>query len=266
MVKLIIRDDDCNYFTRPQDLEAVYKDIPEFPVTFAVVPTITDCCGGCPETKGNEVPRYIGDNKELVDYLRKRLRDGTCDVVLHGITHGYKFTETGVKIPEMIWRNDESSLDVVIGSWKTKLETLLNYKLNCFVAPSNRIGRKALQAVYKNNLNFSGIVSIRFNRDLTLRALRNYSKRIYLRAVTKFAYPGLMDYGTHKELNANNHTDYDYLVRLFDYCDKHDYPLAINVHYWHMRENPDHYEGFFKFIKYALAHGAIPTKLSDIFK
>ena len=38
MVKLIIRDDDCNFFTRPADLQHVYRSIPNFPVTFAVVP------------------------------------------------------------------------------------------------------------------------------------------------------------------------------------------------------------------------------------
>ena len=42
MVKLIIRDDDCNFFTRPEDLEHVYRSISDFPVTFAVVPEVTD--------------------------------------------------------------------------------------------------------------------------------------------------------------------------------------------------------------------------------
>ncbi len=266
MVKLIIRDDDCNYFTRPEDIEKVYSQIPDFPVSFAVVPTVTDVIGGCPETKGNATPRFIGDNKEIVDYLKNKLKTGKCDVVLHGISHGYKYTDDGTKIPEMIWRDGDTSLSRTIATWKTTLEGLFNYPINCFVAPSNRIGKHAIQAIYQNDLNFSGIIDIHFSRDVSIKSVCNYIKRFYLRAVTHFAYPGIMDYGTHKELNANNHTSYDYLAKLYDYCEKHDYPLAINVHYWHMRENPEHYEGFFKFIKYAIDRGAIPTKLSDMFK
>ena len=57
MVKLIIRDDDCNFFTRPEDLEHVYRSISDFPVTFAVVPEVTDVYGGCPDTMNNTIPR-----------------------------------------------------------------------------------------------------------------------------------------------------------------------------------------------------------------
>ena len=110
MVRLIIRDDDCNFFTRPEDIERVYSQIPDFPVSFATVPTIMDVAGGCPETKGNITPRGIGDNAELVSYLKKRYEDGKCDILLHGITHGYHFRPDGSKIPEMIWRNDEGNL------------------------------------------------------------------------------------------------------------------------------------------------------------
>lgn len=266
MVKLIIRDDDANFFTKAEDLEKVYNRISDFLVTFAVIPTVTDVIGGCPETKGNETPRFVGDNKELVEYFTKKLKDGECDVVMHGITHGYKYTAQGVKIPEMIWRDGEEDLAATIGKWKCQLEDLFHYPINCFVAPSNKIGTRSVQAVYKNDLNLSGIIDIKFHRDITFSSVCNYLKRFYLRATTKFAYPGLMDYDTHKELNANNHIGYNYLVSLYHYCDKHDYPLAINVHYWHMRENPDHYEGFFKFIEYAISHGAIPTKMSDMFK
>ena len=70
MVRLIIRDDDCNYFTRPEDLEHVYRSLPNFPISFAVVPEVTDVYGGCPETMNNTKPRPVGDNNELVEYLK----------------------------------------------------------------------------------------------------------------------------------------------------------------------------------------------------
>ena len=265
MVKLIIRDDDCNFFTRPEDIENVYKRIPDFPVSFAVVPIVTDVIGGCPDTKDNTIPRYIGENMEIVSYLRDRLKKSNCDILLHGITHGYKYSIENVKIPEMVWRNNQPNLSEEIAYWKKDFENLFGCSIKCFVAPSNTIGKDALKAVYSNGLNFSGIISVKFERYFSLLTLWNYIRRIYVRAIRNYAHPGLLDYGTHKELNANNHLEYDYLVNLFHYCEKYDYPLAINVHYWHMRDYPEKYDGFFKFIDYALEHGAVPTKLSDIF-
>ena len=59
---------------------------------------------------------------------------------------------------------------------------------------------------------------------------------------------------------------YDYLIRMYDYCDQRNLPLAINVHYWHIRDHEEIYKGFFDFIHYALDNGAIPARLSDVIK
>lgn len=40
MVKLAIRDDDANFFTKVEDIEFVYKDFEGFPISFAVVPHV----------------------------------------------------------------------------------------------------------------------------------------------------------------------------------------------------------------------------------
>ena len=44
-MKLIIRDDDANFFTHPEDIEKAYSEIPDFPVSFAVVPMVVDVIG-----------------------------------------------------------------------------------------------------------------------------------------------------------------------------------------------------------------------------
>ena len=266
MVKLIIRDDDCNFFTRPEDLEHVYRSIPDFPVSFAVVPEVTDVYGGCPETMNNKTPRPVGNNKELVKYLKNRLAAGKCDIVLHGICHGYRFDKNGKKIPEMIWRNHEPDLTENLCRCKKYLEETFDYPINCFVAPSNQIMAEGVKAVHTNGMNYSGIIAASFNRDFSWRSLLNYVKRWTIRIFLGFPYPGVMDYGTHLEVNATNRTSFDFLKKMFHYCDKNNMPLAINVHYWHIRDNEEHYKGFFKFVNYALTHGAIPTCLSDCFK
>ena len=263
MVRLIIRDDDCNYFTRPEDIERVYSQIPDFPVSFATVPTIMDVAGGCPETKGNITPRGIGDNAELVSYLKKRYEEGKCDILLHGITHGYHYRPDGSKIPEMIWRNDEGNLREQIKNSKQYLEDTFDLPITCFVAPSNQIMKNGIRAVYENGLNYSGIIPISFQRDVDFKSIGNYVKRIWVRATKKIPYPQVMVYSTHKELNACNTVSFEYLKKMFEYCKRLDSPLAINVHYWHMRDYQENYKGFFDFIHYALDNGALPARMRD---
>lgn len=263
MVKLIIRDDDCNYFTRPEDIERAYSRLDDIPVSFAVVPTVTDVFGGCPETKDNNTPMPVGDNQELVDYLKKRFSDRSCDILLHGITHGYHFDSKGKKIPEMVWRDKDPDLTEKIKKQKEYLEKVFNIEISCFVAPSNRVLKKGIQAVYQNGMNYSGIVPTDFQREINIKSLNNYLRRIWIRATLKLPYPNVMIYTTHKELNAWNNIKFDYLKRMFKYCKKLDSPLAINVHYWHMRDYPERYDGFFDFVKYALDNGAQPARMRD---
>ena len=128
---------------------------------------------------------------------------------------------------------------------------------------SNHIKKNGIRAVYENGMNYSGIIPIDFQREVNLKSISNYIKRIWLRATFKFPYPQVMTYMTHKELNACNTINKEYLMKMFAYCKKKDSPMAINVHYWHMRENPERYKGFFDFVKYALDNGAIAARMRD---
>lgn len=263
MVKLIIRDDDCNFFTRPEDIEKVYSAISSVPVSFAVVPYVTDVNGGCPETNGNTTPMPIGENQELVSFLKERVQNNKCDILIHGITHGYQNDASVDKIPEMIWRENEANLVEKIGDCKTSFEKLFGVKMTCFVAPSNHIRKNGIKAVYQNRLNYSGIIPIGFHREINVQSICNYVKRMTVRAVKGLPYPGVLTYKTHKELNACNTTNYDYLRKMFSYCQVLNSPMAINVHYWHIRDNYDHYKGFFDFVKYAIDNGAVPSLMRD---
>lgn len=265
MVPLIIRDDDYCYFTHPEDIEKVYAPIPDFPVTFAVVPQVTDVLGGCPDTKGNETPKPLGENTELMDFLKERIARG-CDIVMHGITHGYQPDDHGRKMPEMIWRNGERDLTERIRENKLYLEGLFERNISCFVAPSNQIRKEGLRAVCRNGMNYSGIIPTNFQRELNVRSLRNYVKRMWVSTVRRLPYPGVLTYATHQELNAINANDYDYLRRVFAYCDRFGLPMAVGVHYWQLRDHPERFRRFFDFVRYAVDHGAQPSRLSDQFQ
>lgn len=266
MVKLVIRDDDLNYFSKAKEIEKVYENIPSFPVSFAVIPTVTDVStlGSCPDTKGNTVPRWIGDNTELVVWVKEKLSLNQMDVCMHGITHGYKIIN-GKRYAEMEWRN-EANLAEEINDYRRKLEELMEYKITVFVAPSNKITRYGINCVAKVGMDYSGIIPASFSRDVTVKNVTNYIKRWWHRAVDKYPYPAVMKYSSHKELNACLLQSYDYLVRMYQYCDSHNYPMAVNVHYWHLRDNPQALSDLVRFVNYALERGAIPSTMSELLK
>ena len=145
MVYLIIRDDDLNYFSRVEDVEKVYENISFFPISFAVIPTVTDVStvGNCPETRGNVTPMWIGDNKELISWIRGKIRNKQADVLLHGITHGYKIID-GERFAEMEWRNENNLMEEILEQ-KKRLESLLDYNITVFVAPSNKISKYGIE-------------------------------------------------------------------------------------------------------------------------
>lgn len=267
MIKIAIRDDDMNYFTKVEDIEMVYKDFDNFPVSFAVIPNVLDVStkGACTETKGNTIPRNIGDNIRLIEWLKDKLSKNECDVLLHGINHNYKYID-GVRYAEMQWRDGEDDLQKLILKWKKVLSKLLDYKITCFVAPSNKITRFCLQKVEDCGLNFSGIVPFKFNERITFRNIRNYIHRWTFRAINNLPYPGVYEYSSHKELNACLLQSYEYLVKMFDYCNAHNLPMVVNVHYWSLRDNLDDLDVLLRFVQYATMRGAVPSKLTDIFK
>lgn len=268
MVQLVIRDDDMNFFTKVEDIEFVYKDFGDFPISFAVIPHVLDVStiGACPDTKGNITPKDVADNIKLVEWIKERLKDKTCDVLLHGINHNYKYFGN-VRKAEMQWRDSQFDLCSQIKHEKERLSVLFDYKISCFVAPSNKITKYCLKQVTDADLDFSGIVPIKPNVDFTVGNLFNYLRRWWVRLFYKIPYPGVLKYNNHKEVNACLLQSYDYLVSMYNYCEKHNLPMAINVHYWHLRDNPVELEMLRKFVmEYALPKGAVPTRESDLFK
>lgn len=272
MVQIIIRDDDLNFFNRPEDIKKAYSRKPDIPVSFACVPYVVDLStqGACPETNGNKTPRAIGDNKELVDFVKEGIKEGKYDVLLHGYTHEYRFDAAGKRYPEMVWRKS-ADLEKLIPEGKDYLESLFETSITWFAAPSNTITKENLRVVYKNGLNYSGIIRMKFDRDITFHSVNNYLKRMYYwKSSNKVHYPGLLNYGTHYEINAcplpslNQEIVYNHFKHLFEFCRKHESPMAINVHCWDMRDHPEKYDAFFSFLDHASEWGGVFSRFRDL--
>lgn len=264
MFRIAIRDDDMNFFTAAKEVEAVYNQVAEFgvPVSYAVVPIVTDVLGDCPETKGNTTPRWVGDNNQLVDWVKEQIKIGKAEVLMHGITHEYKFSD-GRNVPEMVWRSGDVSLNDTISTWKKRLESTFEQRITVFVAPCNHISIDCLNVVVNNGMDYSGIVPLNYSRRITIRNVLSYSKRVCVRILNRIPYPGVLRYSDHLELNACALGEQSYLERIYDYSKQHQQPLVINTHYWNLRDNPSRIQLLDGFVRKCLEGGATPSTLSD---
>lgn len=105
MKYVIIRDDDINYFTKPELLAKLYNPLFEekIPVNFSVIPKVTaniklgysslyrarekveyDPCIP-PKFRGDNEDFPINENREIVEFIRSL---ENCEVLQHGLTHG----------------------------------------------------------------------------------------------------------------------------------------------------------------------------------
>lgn len=265
MVKIVIRDDDASFFTRPEDVLNVYSELGDFPISYAVVPymlTNSYDGGNCKELKNNKTPRWVGENIELVETMKKLISLGKIEVLLHGFTHEYHKVH-GKILPEFLWRSPQECQSV-IKDGKQYLEQVFGVKINWFVAPSNMISAANFQPIIDNGMNFSGLISLSFNRPKSLKSFKVFLFRFVHRIFHKFGYPGLLDYGTHKEIYACPIVRGKYLYRMYDYCKENGLPMVINSHYWDIRDNDESRQTLFDFIKFALKDGAKPCLISEL--
>jgi hypothetical protein len=201
-----LRDDDTNYFTRPVQLERVYRDYwDRVPVTLAVVPFHAST-----PSKAIPAEHWSGDrefplheNGELVSYLRHQLQRGRVAIALHGYSHrnypsGFEF-EAAPDLEQRIARG------------RAYLEDLFGVAVRVFVPPHNALSRRGLGAVDRAGLNVLGsFLSFHPRRKpWDARTPGNYLRlslyrlRLRRRRSDKIVYPFPLRYRNHAEFGCH---------------------------------------------------------------
>lgn len=248
MIKFAIRDDDINYFTKPEELEGIYKNIwDKIPISLAVVP-FQSCTktGAVPEKhwNGNEV-FPIENNNELVSFLKGKIRENKVSIMLHGYSHkdyknGHEFG-AGENLHEKVKEG------------RTYLENLFSVKIKTFVPPHNFLSKKGLSAVISNGLNILGSFSFSLNsRPFELNNVVNFIKRKSFQLKNKcFYYPFPIKFINHSELDCFSlisSTDFDTLRQRFELAVNYGGNFCLALHYWEAHGTL--YDMFIKFISY----------------
>lgn len=168
-MKFIIRDDDVSYHFQPEQLEKWYDGIIDIcPISICIPPFIKGNFFDGIYRLDHNIKRSrevwladesykIGDNKELVEYLKDLIGQGKASIGLHGIRH--RNEEEISKIPmkgnyitgaEFLTQIDYTDS---LSEAKEYLEKIFDIKINYFTPPQNLINSKGLEAVVNKNLS-----------------------------------------------------------------------------------------------------------------
>lgn len=216
MMKFVVRDDDLNYFSRPQDIERWYRPVFDegISVLFSVIPFVTPGSkylyhGGTPEMK----PYPISNNPSLCEYIKN---NPFVEVAQHGYNHepggtGFEYRRGS----DMVQKTREG---------RDELERAIGAAVKIFVPPHDAIDAKGIAAVEAAGMDIirgtgSKNVMPRFAyigawTRMAIHRLRFPNKR------TMPAYPYVVDFGKHKEAYAVrlNNDNIDFLLAALRYA------------------------------------------------
>lgn len=171
-MQILLRDDDVNYFTSPDELEQVYAPIRDFgPASLGIVPFQTGCKSGAvpPRFRASDATYPIGENEELVEYIRSHIADGNVRIMLHGYSHedfdkGWEFEAC----PDPRQRVREG---------KKYLEDVFDTEITTFVPPHNSLSRRCAKAVVDEGLDIlTAFGHWPWERPITLRNVVNFAR------------------------------------------------------------------------------------------
>ena len=238
-----VRDDDTSFFTDPDELESVYSPyFGKIPISLAVVPF------SVPVHRGRSFnPAYpddievpLGDNTKLVDWLKKKIKAGEVEIMLHGYSHRYRKVNDRW-VGEYGWKPEQRLLEET-GRAKQYLETLLETRIQVFVPPGNCIGKAGIRAVRQARMNLSGIMGRGGDRPWSWDYPAAYFRRWIWRLFKNFAYPFPLAYGGIKELRAYAMTPRVNAVELLSSLESCAYinaPFVVATHYWDFQQCPE---------------------------
>ncbi|MER3445989.1 MAG: hypothetical protein C4291_03760 [Candidatus Dadabacteria bacterium] len=263
-----IRDDDTSFFTKPEELEAIYRHLwGQIPISLAVVPFTVAAhrdvvfSNSAPE----EQTFPLGENVDLVIYLKERLQHRDIEVMLHGFTHQYRKNKWGW-LSEYTWKS-EHRLHTETRTGKCYLEDLLNTQIRVFVPPNNKIGKAGVRAVVTANLHICYGSGRGVIHPCGLTYAKADLRRWMFGILRRRRYPFPLDLGTHKEsvsyeLNFKK-AAYERLRDALEYCIKLSAPFVLATHYWQFQRYPTMLAELYKLVDHALKLGAKPATVSE---
>jgi hypothetical protein len=231
-MRFVIRDDDLNYFVKPEYIDQWYGDIFEqkIPVGFATIPFVLPLEKSLYfEHQNVELREYpIYENTELVEYLKN---NQFIEILQHGYNHEVKNRKyeygNGAKPEELI----EKTL-----KGKETLKKTFEREIKIFVPPHDRISNQGILAVETAGMNIiRGIGSKNFLfRSQYFKAIGKmaFHRLKFPNKQKTPAYPFVIDFGKHKEAYSNrlNEDNLEDLIRRLKFCYEVNGNFIVTLH------------------------------------
>lgn len=237
-MKFALRDDDTNFFTRPEQLEQAYADLwDRVPVSLAIVPVHA-------ATRSKAIPASywegdqefpLADNAELVAFLREQVAAGRVVPMLHGYSHknyadGFEFQSA----PDLAGR---------LRRGRAYLEGIFGRPVTTFVPPHNALSRRGMEALEAERFDVLGsFLSFRpSQRPWDSHTLGNYARIWSFRLRTgrgrksRLIYPHPLRYKRHAEFGCYlllPWTQADELLAGFEEARRFGGDFCLATHYW----------------------------------
>jgi hypothetical protein len=243
-MRFAIRDDDTSFFTRPEELDRLWGEfLPYLPISLAVVPVSLE-----PFHLG-DIGRYyqsteqhpLGENLELVKWIRSHIADGSVAVMCHGYTHEYRRVSPKRLEQEYIWKPFER-LQRETAEGKRLLESTLGCPITTFVPPGNGISRAGLDAVRSSFSKILTTLALRRPQDLRLDwpHLSAYAQRLYFQLRHGIANPfgeRLRGMRLIPSVSVTEGAAWEDIRDKFLLCHRLNADFIAAVHYWEVDQN-----------------------------
>lgn len=191
-MKIIIRDDDINYFTPSGVLERIYSRCFKqgIPVAFAAIPAVLSQDGYnlgynpfvAQEVTGDLNNYYINNNKELCGYLNQKIAEGLIEVCLHGFEHSLLNQRAEFACSDSLTLREK-----INKGRKILIDTFPGAEIKTFIPPFDRISREGIFEAVALNMNISvdaylGSMALPFKERLLffLKNINPYAQTIIL--------------------------------------------------------------------------------------
>lgn len=292
-MKFIIRDDDVSYHFQASQLAEWYSGIIDVcPISICIPPFIKgNFFDGIyrldhhikrtrEERLADEIYK-IGDNIELVAYIRQLLAEHKASVGLHGIRH--RNEEDISKKPvkgnyitgaEFYTQNDYTE---ALREAKAYLGGVFDVDVNYFSPPQNMVNGKGLQAIINNNMSLCTdlVYSRSYKELLKFYGLKNFIIMGYYKKVKHHPYPFVISHGgvkfiDHTRLQPGKNIEQ--IKREFDFVKKENGVFVLSTHCYGFDYKMEHYnmtmkEALINILNYSQQFENVEyTTLHDLFK
>lgn len=261
MMKFIVRDDDLNYFSHPEDIERWYRPIFDrgVPVAFSVIPFVMPGSPYLYHGKQPEMKPYpVSGNHVLCEYIKN---NPLIEVTQHGYSHepggeGFEYRRG----TDMTTRTREG---------RDELERAIGTAVTVFVPPHDAIDTRGIIAVEAAGMD---IVRGTGSKNVILRPkylsawIRMAFHRLrFPNKATMPAYPYVVNFGKHREAYAIrlNNDNLDFLLAALEYTARKKGNFIVTNHIF--TNNEDRMKNLSTLIDRARSLGFSFAKPSELF-